>query len=851
MTTKSILHWVFLLSGFAALGLQLMWTRVFALGIGHELGSVLAIVTAFFGGLSLGAWGLSGPIGRSRRPGYWYAGLEGFIGAWGGISLLLIPVANRLIFRWVGLDTPEVLRWTICFLVPFLTLLPATFCMGGTLPAMERTVAGLSGGGREVPGLYAANTFGAVIGIFAAVFGAASLLGFRLLLLGFAGTALVCSLSAFVVARRPLPEGGSGSRDGLSPPRFNQIPAALFFTGLLGIGYEVVVTRALSQFFEDSIYTYSMLLMVYLLGTALGASAYKRLFRRAGFGETLAILLGGLGIACLAGAAALPAVATVDSALWNMLGQGRLAHFTGEMAGAAVIFLLPTVFMGATFSHLAQAAKERSLGLGRALAVNTLGGALAPFLFGILLLPRLGIRTTLISIGLGYFAFIRPFKAAGIALSAAAIPLAAAILVPWNLVTVPPGARLLEYREGAMSSVAVLEDEDGGKGLKVDNRLNMGGTQTLTTERLKTHLPLLLHPHPERALFIGLGTGITFGTVVDYITIAADGVELDPLVVDMLPNFSPFNRAPFAGKYKVFAADARRYVRATRSNYDMILADFFHPYRDGAATLYTLEHFEGIKSRLEPGGLFCQWLPLYQLDMPSLRIIIRTFLAAFPHARGFLGSFSADTPGLALVGGEEKRDYPSGWFPERVADPELRDMLDQEAISDGFRVPSFYLASQTDLERIAGDAPLNTDDCPRVMYINPGFSRLKDFTSYGRLDSLLDLCRHEPSGLAGNGEDSASRDYRENLGQMLAARDLFLRGAVAEAKGSGPEALALYLRSAGLSPHFTVGYAKCLTMAIEQREKHPGWAKDMLHKLAAMRPEIEDAPALLRELFNE
>lgn len=856
MKRKAILHLVFFLSGLAALGFQLMWTRIFAIGIGNELGSVLAVVSAFFGGVTLGAWFLEGPIAKSRYPGYWYAALEGAIGLWGGLSLLAIPLANRLIFSWTGLESPEPWRWTICFGVPLLTLLPATFCMGATLPAMERAVGALTGGARAVPGLYSANTLGAVFGSFAAVFLIAPNLGFRATVLACSAVALACSLSAFGLAKTA-PGGGTAASQGADratarlPMRFDGTTATLFFTGLLGIGYEVVVTRALSQYFEDSVYTYCLLLMVYLLGTAAGAFAYKRFFSAREYGKTLAILLAALAISCLTGAALLAAAGPVDAALWNLLGQGRFAHFAGEMAGAAIIFFLPTVWMGATFSHLAQAAKDRSLGLGRALAVNTLGGALAPFLFGIVMVPAAGIRATLVAIGLGYLALIRPFKAAAMALPAAAIPLAAAILVPWNLVTIPPGSRLLGYREGAMSSVAVLEDEEGGKQLKVDNRLNMGGTRSLTTERLKTHLPLLLHPHPERALFIGLGTGITFGTVVDYKTIAADGVELDPLVVAALPDFAPYNRSPFAGKYKVYAADARRYVRATRNAYDMILADFFHPYRDGAATLYTEEHFQAIKSRLGPGGLFCQWLPLYQLDMPSLRIIIRTFLRAFPNAQGYLGNFSADTPGLALIGSEEKMAYPSDWFAKRLGDPELREMLDKEAISDSYRVPSFFLASRKDLETIAGDAPLNTDNLPRVMYINPGFSRRTDFTPYGRLDSLLDLCKHEPAELAGNGEDSASRDYRENLGKVLEARDLFLRGALADAKGNGNDAIAFYLRSAAVTEHFTVGYAKCLTLAIAQREKHPDWAKGMLHKLAELRPDIEDAPALLHEIFNE
>lgn len=843
---------MFFLSGFAALGFQLVWTRIFAIGIGNELASVLAVISAFFGGLTLGAWVLDKPMAKSRRPGHVYAALEGMIGIWGFVSLLAIPMANRLIFRWTGLESPDLWRWTLCFLIPFITLLPATFCMGATLPAMERAVSVLTQSRHPVSGLYAANTLGAVFGIFTAVFFLSPRLGYQTTLLVYAGLAITCSLSAFALvglftsATESRPENG----DKLIVWRFDSILITLFFTGFIGIGYEILCTRALAQFFEDSVYTYSLLLMVYLLGTALGAWVYHKLFARFDFQRALHFLLTGLSVTCLAGTAMLSLVGSVDAGTVKALGQGRVAQFMGEFAAAAVIFFVPTLFMGATFSHLAQAAKEKSLGVGRALAVNTLGGSLAPFLFGIVSMPALGMRTSLVLLALGYCVLIRPFKSMALALAVIWIPLGAAILIPLNRVTLPEGSRLLDYREGAMANVAVLESENGRKSLKVNNRYYMGGTHLDATERLKSHLPLLLHPHPDKALFIGLGTGVTFGTVVDYGSIAADGVELDPLVVKMLPWFAPNNRYPFTGRYRVFTADARRYMRASPDAYDMILADFFHPNRDGAATLYTVEHFKAIHARLNPGGIFCQWLPLYQLDDVSLRIIIRTFLEVFPHAQAYLGSFSAESPGLALVGSDKALTYPQGWFEKRVERDDVREMLAKEAIADGFRIASFFMASGKDLQAMAGDAPLNTDNHPRVMYINPGFSEIKGFTSYGRLENLLALCRHEPTAFGGLAQDSLSSAYLEKVGAVLAARDLYLRGAIADAKGHAGEALDLYLQSAATTPLFSVGYAECLMKAIDQAQEDPEGTRALLRKLVDIRPEFEDAGTLLREMFD-
>src|SRR5437868_4908759 len=111
---------------------------MFALGLGHELPGVLAVMAAFFGGLALWAWILDRPIGRSPRPGRWYAGLELLIGCWGLLSVVLIPRVNELALKLIGLEVSEFRHWIVAFAVPFFALLPATVSMGATFPAMER-----------------------------------------------------------------------------------------------------------------------------------------------------------------------------------------------------------------------------------------------------------------------------------------------------------------------------------------------------------------------------------------------------------------------------------------------------------------------------------------------------------------------------------------------------------------------------------------------------------------------------------------------------------------------------------------------------------------------------------------
>ncbi len=157
-STSAFLYFIFFLSGVAGLGYEIVWIRMFAVGLGHEFPSVLAVVAAFFGGFALGAWGLDGRVSRSRVPGRWYAALEIVIGTWGFASVALIPWANGQVALLTGPVPGPVRQWAIAFLVPLVVLLPATTAMGATLPAMDRFFSRLRADGHSIGGLYGANT---------------------------------------------------------------------------------------------------------------------------------------------------------------------------------------------------------------------------------------------------------------------------------------------------------------------------------------------------------------------------------------------------------------------------------------------------------------------------------------------------------------------------------------------------------------------------------------------------------------------------------------------------------------------------------------------------------------------
>jgi len=850
---------LFCLSGSAALGYQVVWSRMFTSGLGHEFPAVLAVVGAFMGGMGIGAWAFDAVVSRSQSPGRWYGLLEIIIGAWAFGSVALIPLVNQSTPFLIGLESSWWRHWTVAFLLPFLALLPATAAMGATLPAMERFLAPFTAGDRCIGSLYAANTLGAVTGILASTFLVMPALGFRKTswLLGVVN--VLCGIAALVLSRVTSAPGriaesihGNSSSKPKSahvlPPL--RLAATVFLTGLLGIGYETVGVRVLAQILENTIYTFAAVLSVYLLGTSVGAALYQRFGGSARPRLLLFDLLGGLSVSCMLGVLAAAHSPSIYDACRSVLGDSKGAVLVAEMALAVAVFGLPTILMGATFSHLVQAARCKEGGVGRAAALNTFGGALAGALFSVALLPLLGSKWTFVSISLGYLVLLPGITGWRWGLLLA--PLVLLFLLPndLRLAQVPPGGKLLAYREGVMASVSVVEDATANRTLRVDNRFQMGGTGAAEAEYRQAHIPLLLHPSPRRALFLGLGTGITCGPASLYPELVADGVELIPEVVEVLDYFEPHNFWPARNpRLKVHVADARRFVRATKASYDVIVGDLFHPARDGAGSLYTLEHFQAIRQRLAPGGLFCQWLPLHQLDEDMLRVITRTFLEVFPDAQAYLLRFNVDAPVVGLVGSLEPRRYATDSVERRLATPELEAHLKKLPLADSLRLFGNLIAGPKELREFARQAPLSTDDWPSVGFSAPAFVYQKHPTPYGR---LLTLLRHGATSPAEVLQlDLEADQFVSRLTKYIRARDVYLKGLIEEAEGRSTQAIDAFVESARLSEDFSSGYAQCLTLASLQAKARPEEARKLLQRLIEAQPSRTIAREMLERLFEK
>ncbi|WP_315784242.1 MULTISPECIES: spermidine synthase [unclassified Bradyrhizobium] len=827
-------------SGFAGLGYEIVWTRQLALALGTEMMAVLGAIAGFFAGLALGAFVLDGRIRRAAHPHRIYAVLETVIGLWGICAVWLLPASARTLASLLGTAPSPVLLWSASFLLPTLVLLPATVAMGGTLTALERMMSAAHGRGPVSAGVYGANTAGAVAGTLLSTFVLIPSFGFSTTLLCLAAVNAACALAALrlgipvQIDARPRGDRPRAAAD-------LRLTGSLFATGLLGISFEVLVVRLAAQMMQDTVYSFACLLAAYLLGTAAGGLLWQRVGPRIALGR--AGLVSSTALICLV-------TALVTPFIGEFADRAASLGVAGELGMALALFLLPSMAMGALLGRLIQDVRDIHGSVGWAIGINSLGAAIAPLVAAQLLIPALGSWKALVLVAMGYLVLLRPHRAV---LRFAALPALLGLALLWHpaplLVKVPPGGKLLAVREGPMATASVVDDVSGARYLEVNGHFRMGGTSSVRSDFRQAMLPLLLHPAPRNALFLGVGTGATVLGGAQMPDLDVRAVELSAEVVALLPWFdhpaSKQDRPPIA------IADARRFIAADEERYDVVVADLFHPALDGSGALYTAEHFAAIRRRLATEGLFCQWLPLYQLDAPSLRAIIRSFLTVFPDGSAWLNHYSVRTPMLALIGSRAPRPMDPELLAGRFSDGKLRPIIQSLGFDQPIDLLGQYVAGPKSLTSLAGPGPRNTDDFPFVTFDARSNVEALSAPPWQLLSTVIGEARTDAAELL---DPSRRRIWDDRLEAYWQARNRFIQAGAAlngEPRGGALIAAAApgLLAAIRSSAEFEPAYAPLMSMARSLLASDRPAAERLLLAIDEAAPSRHDARELLSREF--
>ena len=755
---------LFVASGAAGLVYQVVWSRELVLVFGNTTQAVATIVTAFMAGLGFGSLAGGRLADTSRRPLRLYGLVELAVAA----MAALLPFAFSSLAElyrgvWPSLvERPGQLAG-VRFGLALAAVAPATFLMGMTLPLLTRyLVRTLDEAGARLGELYAANTIGAMAGTLLGGFVLIEFLGLRRT--GYLAVALnlTAGLGALLLSRRWEAGGDTVERPARPEvprsfrPRRRIVLAATFVSGFVSLALEVLWTRMLAEGTGSSIYIFTTILAIFLLGIAVGSFLYRRFSRPAGE------RLGTLGL-CLAGVGVL-AQATV------VLGSGMVGHVPFVVRTVAV--LLPaTVLMGYAFplaGRLATPSAEAAGGsVGLLYAANTGGSILGSFGAAFVLAGTLGTNGSILLLGAlnllaGALLFAKdpvgrpagsPAPAVGSRAEPARDPGSPS---PGPAASAPrPGrARVVA---GVMAALAVLglvassldlpvtrtrtENELRRTGLPVTHaedelatvdtvggppkgrRLLVGGvgmTSLTVDTKLMGYLSKALRPDAQDFLVIAFGMGGTYRSGLK-IGMRTDAVELSPTVPSRMPVFFPdgerFLNHP---KGRVIVSDGRNYVRLSRETYDLVAVDPAPPIESaGSVVLYTREFLTEGKARLRPGGVFMLWIP-YALPLDDFKEHVRTFAGVFGHVRLVL---SPGRHGVFMFGSDAPLEFSDANIrrvlgaPDAIAD--LNDVPDHPPTdADGWIEVvrrSQWLADDR-LRAFIGPGPEITDDRPRSEY---------------------------------------------------------------------------------------------------------------------------------------
>lgn len=758
----------FFASGAAGLLYEIVWSKQLAYLLGSSLHAVAAVVASFLAGLAIGARVLGVPLARRGNGARTYAMLELGVAVLGLLLLPLLRASDPLVgqlYRSMGGESGAFAAARLGLL--FVFLLPPAALMGATLPVLvahvERDLVGAG-----LARLYALNTFGAVVGSLAAGFVLLPQVGLTATTFVAAGLNVAVALIAWRAGAAPAaaPEApvAAVAPEGALDARARGVVAVLFAcSGFGALAFQIAWVRLFGLVFGSSVYSFSAVLGLYLLGIALGSALIGPRIARAGTLTGFGLLQLGLAASTALAVQAFPGLPQRMLDMGTAAGADWRGLLMAETGTVALLIGLPCVLLGAIFPVAVRLLQSRDGGhaAGVAYAVNTAGTIAGSLVAGFLLVPNLGIQGThlgavvlagvigTIAVAMAWTRGERKGMGAAYAvLLAVATAIFVMIAPAWNAELMSAGVyrptqavrvnafsagapdavrratvndRILYYREGINASVILGTDPQGKEiWLRVGGKTD-ASTLDMETQVLLGLIPAALADSGARALVIGHGSGVTTASVLAAGAGKTEVVELEPGVIAASRWFHAQGEDPLQDpRTTLVMGDARTHLLHSAGRYGLIVSEPSNPWIAGVNNLFTVDFYRRVKARLEPDGVFCQWLQLYELSPETWATLLRSYLEVFPEGQVFCVWRNVD---LLLIAAPEGRSLDLS----RLSSPAARRMLDRARIASPERLATYWAAPLGALRTVAGTGVMNRDDRPVVEYRAP-----QDLIAVGR-----------------------------------------------------------------------------------------------------------------------
>jgi spermidine synthase len=733
-------------SGAAALIYEIVWFQLLELTLGSSAVSLAVILATFMGGTCLGSFILPRVISSERNSLRVYAAIEISTGLLGILVLALMPLAGRVYFAWSGYGLPGFLLRGI---VAAVCLLPPTLLMGATLPALARRLSDMSTTSHGVSWLgfiYGANIAGAVIGCLLAGFYLLREYDVTTATIAAAAINVVIAGVALVLAsleiQPPEPMEAEVPEDAQTPAGNAMVYVAIGLSGLCALAAESIWTRILGLLLGASVYTFSIILIVFLAGLGIGSSMGSLISRilvrpRVALGWCQLLLGGAISWTAYNLAASLPywpVNPAISSNIWF--------NFQLDLDRALWALLPPTLLWGASFTlALASIALKKNDGarlFAGIYAANTLGAIVGALAASLVLMTWIGSQhAQQLLIGLSMIAgllLILPGRRASAAVTGVIAVIAGGLLV----YSVPPVSKLLiahgRYastwvgkgdivfaEEGLNSSVAVSDFPNDVRTFHVAGKIQASNVpRDMRLQRMLGHLTSLTPARPRSVLVIGCGAGITAGAVsidpeVERVTI----VEIEPLVPQAASKF--FNEQNFdvigSSKVQLHIDDGRHFLLTTKEKYDAITVDPLDPWVKGAANLYTREFFDVARAHLNPGGVVTMYIQLFETNQAAVQSSIATFFEVFPNGTIWGNTYQGQGHDMVLLGQMEPLRIDLDAMEKRIEGNRIAQSLADIGMNSTLDLFATYAGRRADLTEWLRNAAINRDRNLRMQYL--------------------------------------------------------------------------------------------------------------------------------------
>ncbi len=772
-SSRWTLYFLILLSGAAGLIYEVVWARQLTLFIGNTAIANAAVLTAFMMGLASGSIVLGRKADLIAKPLHLYALLEILIGCYGATTPWLFDILQVGYADFAGVvGVTGAYSHLPRFLIAIVAMLIPTFLMGGTLPLLVKHFTQQQTQTQSVTSrIYGINTLGATIGAFCAGFLLLPSLGITHTLLFAAAVNIIVGFGVYqLLVRKSLqmPAKKAASQVDQEPETIAQpslLLAGFALSGFAALLYQVVWIHSLILVIGVSIYAFSTVLTVFLGGVGLGSLLVGRYVKYTNAQRSLKVafyLQLGISLSAVVSLSLISQMPILFVHGWTVL-HGSFPLFQAYMfVLTAIVILVPTLLLGALFPLITGIWTNRTgavgRGVGEAYGANALGTIAGSAIGGLFILDWLGIEASLylasvVSMLVALlFWFMSSadrstlFRWVQAGLAALTLLVLILILPGWDRTILQAQVlrhserylggdirteiekfmsegEFLYYKEGIHGTVSVISRlNDMGvrhKALLNNGKVDAGTSGDIDTQILLGQLPMFLHQDPKEVMVIGLGSGMTAGSVAQSTAVEnIDVIEISPEVVEASYFFKEENYDVLNDpRTNLIVADARNYLLASEKEYDVIISEPSHSWVTGVSNLFTREFLQQVNMQLKENGMLVQWYHLYGVDQGSLKALLKSVSDVFPHftlwylTGGDIIIISSNEP-LELDYQQQLSFFDS---------PEIRADLARVGIHSVEGLMNYLLMSSAETRQLLTGQKGNTDEFPIVEFNGPKF----------------------------------------------------------------------------------------------------------------------------------